>query len=530
MIMRSLSCVAGILLVSYPLAAQTITEDRQRLAEVLGSVGSRPMESRAGTAGDSALSGYLWRLLPAASRMGVGVVGPEMRVTWNSALPYSMNDGPMWAGRGWNVSLSGGIAVEQKYHRAVVRAVIAPIVSYSQNLPFQVFPNRTPGRSGYANPFHGAESGASLDLPHRFGDRHRLGIDPGRTEVAVAFPEVTVGATTKNEWWGPGIRNAIVMSSNAPGVPRFYLQTTKPVRTPAGALSARLVSGTLTQSQFFDPAASENRTLSGVLLELVPAFDSTLTLGFSRIVYAPIGPQATPLTMTLARSFDALFRWENLNGAGDQRSDQIGSVFARWIFPQAGFEVYGEWARMDLPRTAHELLTAPHHTGAWTFGFNWANDRGRSRYLRLQSELSYLEQSRVFPDRPSPDFYSGQASPQGYTQRGQVIGAAIGPGASSQFIGLDWIVPGWQLGGFVGRIRWDNDALYREVAATFFRHDVSVLSGLRGGVRTRHTDFTVELTAARRYNYLFQNGFANPGNYRDVDVNNLTLALIATPR
>ena len=86
------------------------------------------------------------------------------------------------------------------------------------------------------------------DGPHRFGNRHLLGFDPGRTDVAVTFPEVTIGATTKNEWWGPGIRNAIVMSSNAAGVPRLYLQTAKPIGTPAGALSARLVSGTLTQS------------------------------------------------------------------------------------------------------------------------------------------------------------------------------------------------------------------------------------------------------------------------------------------
>jgi hypothetical protein len=306
--------------------------------------------------------------------------------------------------------------------------------------------------------------------------------------------------------------------------------TAKPIATRLGSIQAKLVSGTLTQSLFFDASASENRTLSGLLLCLRPAFDSTLTFGFARVVYAPVGPDASPFTLTLARSFDALTRWENLAGVGQQRSDQIASIFARWIFPTAGFEAYGEWARMDLPRTATELLTAAHHTGGYTLGFQWAQSRRQERWLRLQSEITYLEQSRVFADRATPDFYSGTASPEGYTQRGQIIGAAIGPGASSQWIALDWFTPGWQLGGFLGRIRWENDAMYRQPAPHFWRHDVSLLSGVRGGWRTPWTDFSAELTIARRYNYLFQNSIPSPGLSRTVDVNNLTLALAATPR
>ena len=150
--------------------------------------------------------------------------------------------------------------------------------------------------------------------------------------------------------------------------------------------------------------------------------------------------------------------------------------------------------------------------------------------LRLQSEITYLEQSLVFPDRPLADFYQGYASPQGYTQRGQSIGAATGPGSSSQWIAVDYMPREWQAGVFVGRIRWDNDALYRQGAATFLRHDVSVFSGIRGGLRTRFTDLQSEITFARRYNYLFQNGFANPGGFRTVDINNVTLTLSATPR
>jgi hypothetical protein len=499
----------------------SLAAERARLAEITGD--TTQLVSRYTS---------LASLMPVTRRLlrddtVLRVVPPELRLIHNSGLPYSLNDGPLWAGRGWNLSFTGGLAYDVPYRSARIRIVAAPTIVYSQNLPFQIFPNTTPGRSTYANPFHGAPV-SSLDLPHRFGDRHLLTLDAGRSSLAVALPKVTFGVTAENEWWGPAIRNTLVMSNSAPGVPRWFVRTTQPIRTRAGLIDAKLISGVLTQSLFFDPNASENRTLSGIRVALQPAFDSTLTFGFSRVVYVPVGPFASPFTAMLSHALDALTRWENLDP--HTRSDQIYSVFARWIFPPSGFEVYGEWARMALPRTITEVLTAGHYTGGFTLGFQWAQPREKSRYLRLQAEVTYLEQSIVSPGDLHPDFYSGIASPQGYTQRGQVIGAAIGPGSSSQFIGLDYLRRDWQAGAFIGRIRWDNDAMYRSFAPTFFKHDVSIMSGLRGAWRAPFTDFSADLTVARRLNYLFQNGFANPGRYRDVDVTNITLALVATPR
>jgi hypothetical protein len=497
-------------------ALGSLAAERARLAEITGDTTS----ARAGR-----LDTASWRVRTILGTTLVAV-GPSIRLVRNSGLPYSHNDGALWAGRGWSTSVAGGFTATRTLRGATLRVAVEPMGFYSQNLPFQVFPNRTPGRSGYANPFHGPE--ASLDLPHRFGDRPVLGFDFGNSGLSAEFARVAVGASTASEWWGPGIRNAIVMSNNAPGIPRFFVKTGHPLRSRIGALDAQIISGTLTSSRFFSVARSDFRTISGALLQLKPAFDSTLTLGLTRVVYTPVGQDELPTLAALSRSANAIVRWENI--APGQRSDQIGSLFARWIFPDAGFEVYGEWARMDPPRSVTELLTAAHYSGGWTFGFQWAQPRRNHSFLRLQSELTYLEQSIVFPDRPTPDFYSGRASPAGYTQRGQIVGAAIGPGSSSQFIAVDWLAPRWQWGAFVGRVRWDNDALYREPGTTFFHHDVSLMSGLRGGWRSRLSDFTAELTVARRMNYLFQNGSVSPPGFRTVDVSNVTLVLAATPR
>ena len=111
-----------------------------------------------------------------------------------------------------------------------LRGALAPSLVYSENLPFQIFPDTVAGRSAYANPFHGRAS--SIDLPLRFGDEPLRRLDYGRTGLSVETARFSAGFTTENEWWGPGIRNALVMSNNAPGIPRAFL-TLAPVRTRA---------------------------------------------------------------------------------------------------------------------------------------------------------------------------------------------------------------------------------------------------------------------------------------------------------
>ncbi len=472
--------------------------------------------------------------IPFLPKAGFFVVAPELRYTYNSELPYSLNDGPMWAGRGSTATISGGAGIQRTIRGLSVRAVIAPTVDITRNKPFVISPTAISGWSPFASRFH--TPGQSMDLPARFGDRGLSRVDAGRSGIHVASSSLAFGVTADNEVWGPGIRNALIMSANAPGIPRLYFENRKPWRTRLGDFTARLVAGTLTESLYFDSDSTNDlRSLSGALFTLRTRFDTSLTLGVARVVYAG---HAKAVAGALSSAFDWLTHWEYIardtdtlpDGRLDQSDDQLLSVFARWVFPTAGFEVYGEWAHMDLPRNVAEVLTTGHHSAAYTIGFQWAQPRRSRDVLRLQSEFTYLEQSRVFVDRPLLDFYVGRVTPQGYTQRGQSIGAAIGPGGSSQFVAVDYLAFKWQGGIHLGRIRWENDAMYREHAPNFFRHDVSVLGGLRGGVRTPLTDLGADVTFAYRYNYLFQYGGANPGLLRTVDMRNLTIALTATPR
>ena len=194
--------------------------------------------------------------------------------------------------------------------------------------------------------------------------------------------------------------------------------------------------------------------------------------------------------------------------------------------------MYVEWSRTEIPGSLREWLTTPHHTQGYTIGLQWVQqDESDDSYLRTRLELTGLDQNRVrFDRREPPDYYTGRAAPQGLTQRGQVLGAAIGPGGSSQWLALDYFRDRWSAGAFLTRIRWDNDALFRQRNANFFRHDFSLMTGVRGSFTLGDVEVHGEWTIAKRFNYLFQQGRANPGGFRTVDIWNHTLDLYVTSR
>lgn len=460
-------------------------------------------------------------------------IDPTIRYVWNSDLPNEGNDGALWAGRGANLSITGGVQYARRYPQGMLQVVVSPEIDYSHNLPFVVFTGRQPGRSAFSSPWHTGQS--SADLPLRFGDLPVKAIGLGQSSITFTTNHVSFGASSANQWWGPALRNTLLLSNNAAGVPRLFARTSHPILTRVGRFEGRAFIGALTESPFFDQDAGDDiRSLGGLLVMYRPAIDTGLTIGLSRLVMA----RATSGLGVIQHALDVVLHYEPIQPAGDttdtgqsyQRTDQLISLFARWVFPESGFETYVEWSRMELPRSIREYLEVPQSTQGYTIGLQYAQPHRDASYFRLQGEVTYLEQTQVLPNRPPPDYYTGRAAPQGFTQRGQILGAAIGPGSSTQFIGMDWMAKAWQAGAFVGRTRTENDAFYRILSPTAVQHDVTIYSGVRGGARLPWTDVSGELTVGRRLNYLFQNeGFLGiPINA--VDIQNVTLSLTLSPR
>lgn len=491
-----------------PISPGDPLEDRLRTMDVLAPSGSPSWMIRSTSSATPVLRGT-----PGAPR--VKPVLPRTRLLWNSALPFSQADDALWSGRGWNVHLEGGARAEY----GPLRLFLLPELVYSQNQSFQVIGGPA-DRSTFLPPWRRGDQ--SADLPHRFGDASFVALHPGQSSIAAGAGGLEVGLATENQWWGPGIRNAIVMSDNAPGFPHAFLRTRRPLQTPLGTLEARWIAGALGESLHFDTiSTNDTRSLSGAVAALTPRGEPGLTLGLSRVVYAPVSGASA----ALGRALDFASRWDQSDPEADEPSEQIFSLFGRWVFPADGFEVYAEWARTEFPASLREVLSSPARSQGYTLGLQWARPFATGDVFRVQSELTYLEKA----DPPTRTFYTSARVPQGYTHRGQVLGAAIGPGASSQWLAFDYLAPAWQAGVFVGRIRWDNDAYYTTENPTLLGHDVSVFGGLRATGETPFAVLSAELSYAMRYNYLFQNEGIGFDQGESVDVGNTTLKISVVP-
>lgn len=436
-------------------------------------------------------------------------------MTANVEYPYSENDGALWGGKGISASVSGGAAmVYGRWH-----LVVAPTVFFSTNNVFATNENNhyftpptPPGyAAGFANPWYIRPY--SADVPWRFGPGAFIKVDPGQSGLWYNTGVVELGITSENMWWGPGIRNAILMSDNAAGVPRFELRMPRPWRTRAGAFDARWFVGALQESPYFDDDPSNDvRSLSSAVVTWRPWFQPLLTLGLERSVFATVkGYEYVPL-----RLFDV---FANTGHPADHPPsdssltpggrDQLIGIFGRWLFPKDGVETYFEWARQELPRSFEEFLDAPTNSHGYTVGLQWLRPAPANHStIRIQGEITTLEQSSSFRDHNIGVFYTSRRVLQGYTQNGQPIGAAIGPGSSSQWLAFDRIMPTSSWGITFNRVRWNEDVHSTYTWPGFpayCNHDVSIIGGIRGNRLTSRGTFSGELTLNSRRNVFFQN-------------------------
>ena len=466
---------------------------------------------------------------------------PQFLFVHSTAIPFSQNYGALWAGRGLSSRTLTGFKLESRR----VRFIFAPELISSENSDWVIRPfpydhdvpaipqDRAGG--GYVMPQY-VLSQWSIDQPLRFGKGPIRRFDPGQSSALFSTSRFEFGFSNENEWWGPGIRNAIVLSNNAPGFPHFLIRTARPLSTRFGLVEARWLVGGLTESKFFDTVSTNNvRSLASVATTLQTAWNPNLSFGFARSVYST----ATGWGQVPFRWFDVLARTADTGSATPQdattkptRKDQLFSLFTRWVAPADGLEIYAEWARTQLRLNLHDFLVRPNHTQAYTLGLQWRRPAWFGGIFRIQTEITQMEQSATFRDLPQESWYMSTRVIQGYTNRGEVLGASIGPGASSQWLAIDYFKQSWRFGGYVGRIRWNED-----VHSTFpfpdyqgyCSHDVSLYPGVRLASLSRLGTLTADVSFQNRENFLFQNdgGCPNVGVRRDI--RNRTLSITFSP-
>jgi hypothetical protein len=448
--------------------------------------------------------------LPGRAVLAIPVVA---RGVANGGYPADLNDGALWAGRGVSAELRPGVVARW----GPLSAGLIPTLAWQQNRDF-VRPGLSPALlaaiptlSPFANPFQ--QQGAQFDLPLRMGPGPFSTVDPGQSFVRLDLWNVALGFSTENLWWGPGQRNALVLTDSAAGFPHVFLGTRRPADIWIGKLEAQMVWGRLRESKWFDSdSTNDRRQFTALTLGFEPAFAPGLWLGLARAYQYRIPPEGLPWKDYFTPLLQPFLK-ENLattsNPGGSSPDNQLGALYVRYAFPQVGFEVYGEWGRDDHSWDLLDLAMEPEHSQAFILGLQKVT-RTRAGLVRVVVETTNtFEKPVAHPTRPTPIFYSHFSVVQGWTQAGQMLGAGLGPEGNEQYASVDLFRGSDHAGVFLERaIRWQR--YFFDNVATWEGHDLELTAGARYGFARGPLAVELEASFSRRWNAYFTGTRNNP--------------------
>lgn len=433
--------------------------DFVRVAQLVGAAPQSSFLVRRGADGRSAVVCHDDEIVSPWSRPRPGIRLPgdlqlellplTSSTHYNSAYPRDRNNGALWAGRGLATELKGGLS----FRWGPLSGAFAPTLIYQQNRHFEIVGvDPRPGLSHYV--YRGRIG--FIDWPRRPGDQAERSVEPGQSYIRLDIFPVALGVSTENLWWGPGRRNALIMSSTAPGFPHIFLGSSRPVDLWFGRLEGEAIWGRLEESGYFDDKPeNDRRLLASIAVSFEPRWFPGLYLGASRSYLRQL--PRTGLPPTSSWLLDPYRDVRHNPSKREHADNQLLSVFVRWAPPRTGFEAYIEFARDDHWADFNDLMAEPEVSGAYTAGFQKVLSQG-DRWWRISGELTQIADPLPTVRRPLFTFYAHGHLPQGYTHRGRLLGAAIGPGSNSQFLGVDLFTPAGVRGLFVERVRTHVDA------------------------------------------------------------------------
>ena len=348
------------------------------------------------------------------------IYGPEWYNSYNTAAPYGQNDGTLWQGRGYNTAISTGLRLEGYGFEVTFK----PQISFSQNLEFEYLPGVCGSEYSYFT-----QNGGSIDLVQRYGSTSFWNYDWGDSELRWTWNTFTIGFGSQNPWLGPAWLNPMLGSNNAAGYPKFDIGLRKTqVIIPGlnwnlGNIEGRIWVGKLSQSEYFNISSYPYDTmLTAMSAAYTPSFIPGLTLGLNRIFISRWEKSNLKYALRLFNASKA----NDVDGPGE---DQKVALYADWLLPQAGFEIYIEYGMDDY---STKPLQNFFHTGIYTVGIK----QKLPKNSELLIELNNFEMSQDFQMQWAyGGYYTHSKILTGYTNNGQSLGAGTGLFGNSQYFG-----------------------------------------------------------------------------------------------
>ena len=523
-LLSSLFIVFGTASYSQTLPVGTpLLEERARLNQLRGELDGntsfliRPLYPKGIQASDSlALTADSARLsidqnvLYTKSKISVSLLPLTVKQQYNSHHPFGWNDGAMIPAKGYQGMLSAGVYTKV----GPLSIQLQPELVFAQNSTFTTFPTSLDDNiwKSYYYVLN------RIDAPERFAEGTYSKLLTGQSSVRFNYKRLSLGVSTESLWWGPGVRNSLVMSNNAPGFAHFTFNTTAPVETKIGSFEWQVVSGLLKGSDILPPDTARtfqgqrlyrpkldgDRYLNGMVVTWNPKWTKGLHLGVGRAFYQYKSNVTSDLNGYLP-VVSALFKSKAKKEDAFGR-DQLISLFARMVLPESRAEFYFEYGRNDHAQNIRDFILEPEHARAYIIGVKKLFPTAKGREVELFGEVTHLQNPSTQSVRPLEGWYTHYQVRHGYTHRGQILGAGIGPGGSSQTLGLNWLKGASKFGGVIERVVHNNDFYYDAFAdqQEFGRHWVDLSFSLNKSWMKKRFIYSANLGLVRSYNYKWQ--------------------------
>lgn len=368
--------------------------------------------------------------------------GPEWYNSYNTAAPYGQNDGALWQGKGYNTSLTAGIRLEAYGLELTVK----PQLCWQENRDFEYMPGV------YGSEYSYFWKG-NIDLVQRYGDSSFWTFDWGDTEIRYTWHTLTVGFGTQSIWLGPAWLNPMLGSNNAGTYPKIDIGLRKQcivipgLNWNLGEIEGRIWAGYLSESDYFDTDNDNNHNMiNGFAVAYSPSFIPGMTLSVNKIC--------------LCKWDDRSINYFNPFYDSNEIEDQKASFGIDWIFPQVGFELYGE---LGIDDYSYRKMPNPFHTAIYTIGAKktFSIIKKYGIFAELMFEWNNFEMSQDFQLQwKYMGYYSHSLISQGYTQNGQIIGAGSGYFGNSQYLGVKVYYKKGFINIFAHRNAPDNNYIY----------------------------------------------------------------------
>jgi hypothetical protein len=467
-----------------PVGSIDFTETRLRNEQLLGRVDSlvsfslRPLSQ-------SLLTGKL----DSNKKFSLEALPIRLTQQYNTFAPSGWNDGAMIPTKGYQTLLSAGLFAQY----GILNVKINPEYVYAANPNFETFP-LTETDVARANHIYYLNYS---DLPERLGNKSYSKLFWGQSKISLDYKSISVGVSTENLWWGPGQRNSLIMSNNAPGFLHFTLNTRKPIKTLLGSFEGQLISGKLKSSglnvseeqyiidgiNYKLPKEQDWRYMSGLTINYQPKWVPGLFIGLNRVFQV----YHKDLENSFSDYFPVItpFQKKNLTEEDAKARDQVASLFLRWVLKESKAELYVENGWNDHSNDIVDLFESPSHSRAFLLGFSkiFLLNSSKEKYLKFNFEHTGMQQSADRIVRPAGSWYIHGLVRHGYTNQSQIMGSGIGPGGNSQT--LEFSV-------------WNKDKVWG-IQMERFSHNLDFYYDAYTEYNHKWTDFNINTFAYRKY-------------------------------